>query len=209
MTQTKALEESVSKSRKRILEAAHDEVVNRGILGMRVASVASRAGCSITSMYRYFGSRDGLLAEVLIGLYEESFDQQYDVIRKHLVGTGPLTIDDVLASIPLPRHEFATKEHALRSQVLAVAGTNAILRERLAESLKARRTMLERLIDDVAQRLPEGTTFNRDVITVLVFNINWQYNDLMGESAVTNDQYLALLRRLIVGERPDSAQSSR
>lgn len=197
MTQTEALEESESKSRKRILEAAHDEVVNRGILGMRVANVAARAGCSITSMYRYFGSRDGLLAEVLVGLYEESFEQIYAVVLDRLGGTGPVTIDDVLASIPLPHYEQSRKDHALRSQVLAVAGTNPILRSKLSESLNAKRKLLNTVLDDVSQRLPKGTKFNRDVITVLVFNVNWQYNDLMGENAVTNDQYLSLLRRLI------------
>lgn len=182
-----------------VLKAAREEVVARGILGMRVANVAARARCSITSMYRYFGSRDGLLAEVLIGLYEESFEQHYSVVLDRLGGTGPITIDDVVASIPLPQHEQAQKDHALRSQVLAVAGTNPILRARLSESLNAKRKMLNTVLDDVEQRLPKGTTFNRDVITVLVFNVNWQYNDLMGENAVTNDQYVSLLRRLISG----------
>lgn len=189
----------VAEMKHSVLKAAREEVIARGILGMRVANVAARAGCSITSMYRYFGSRDGLLAEVLIGLYEESFEQHYSVVLDRLGGTGPITIDDVVASIPLPQHEQAQKDHALRSQVLAVAGTNPILRARLSESLNAKRKMLHTVLDDVEQRLPKGTTFNRDVITVLVFNVNWQYNDLMGENAVTNDQYVSLLRRLISG----------
>ncbi len=50
--------------RTRVLAAARQEVVDRGILGLRVANIARGAGCSITSMYRYFGSRDGVLAEV-------------------------------------------------------------------------------------------------------------------------------------------------
>ncbi|MFM2181252.1 MAG: Bacterial regulatory protein tetR family, partial [Actinomycetota bacterium] len=53
---------------------------------MRVATVAARAGCSITSMYRYFGSRDSLLAEVLMALYEASFEQQYAVVRARVGG---------------------------------------------------------------------------------------------------------------------------
>lgn len=197
MPETKADYDTVSESRKRILAAAHEEVVNRGILGMRVATVAARAGCSITSMYRYFGSRDGLLAEVLMALYEESFEQQYAVVRARVGGTGPLTIDDVIASIPPPQYDCAKKDHALRSQVLAVAGTNPILRKKLADSVQEKRRMLNTLIDDIALRLPAGTVLNREVITVLVFNINWQYNDLMGEHAVTNEQYSSLLRRLI------------
>jgi len=187
-----------SDSRTRILTAAREEVVNRGILGMRVAAVAARAECSITSMYRYFGSRDGLLAEVLLGLYEESFAALYDVVHARLSGVGPLTVEDVIASIPMPQYENAQREHALRSQVLAVAGTNPILRAKLAESLRTRRLMLNTVLDDVESRLPAGTKLDREVFIVFIFNLNWQYNDLMGDWAVTNEQYASVLRRLIV-----------
>jgi len=187
-----------SDSRTRILTAAREEVVNRGILGMRVAAVAARAECSITSMYRYFGSRDGLLAEVLLGLYEESFAALYDVVHARLSGVGPLTVEDVIASIPMPQYENAQREHALRSQVLAVAGTNPILRAKLAESLRTRRLMLNTVLDDVESRLPAGTKLDREVFIIFIFNLNWQYNDLMGDWAVTNEQYASVLRRLIV-----------
>jgi len=144
------------------------------------------------------GSRDGLLAEVLIGSYEDSFEEQYAVVREHLRGTSALTIDDVVASIPPPHHERAKGDHALRSQVLAVAGVNPILRSRLAEGLSAKRIMLNTIIDDVETRLPEGVTLNREVSTVLVFNLDWQHNDLLGEHAVTNSQCTKLFRRLLV-----------
>jgi len=58
--------------------------------------------------------------------------------------------------------------------------------------------MLNTIIDDVQRRLPHGVTLNRDVLTVLVFNLNWQYNDLLGEHSVTNAQYTELLRQLLV-----------
>ena len=183
--------------KRRIVAAAHEEITARGILGLRVANVAARSGCSVASMYRYFGGRDVLLAEVLMALYEESFERQFAVVRDRLGGTGPITVDDIVASIPLPQYEGAKKDHALRSQVLAVAGTNPVLRARLAESLTAKRRMLATVLDDLAARLPAGVELDREVITVLVFNITWQYNDLLGDSGVTNEQYTALLRRLI------------
>jgi AcrR family transcriptional regulator len=192
---------AVADLRSRVLVAARTEVVNRGILGMRVANVAALAGCSITSMYRCFGSRDGLLAEVLLGLYEESFEALYAVVREKLGGIGPITIDDIVASIPLPHYDTSRRDHSLRSQVLAVAGTNPILRSRLAESLRTRRLMLNTLLDDVQSRLPAETPLNRDVITVLIFNLNWQYNDLMGDWAVSNEEYTSLLRHLLVNRR--------
>ena len=114
---------------------------------------------------------------------------------------GTITIDDIVASIPLPHYDTSSRDHSLRSQVLAVAGTNPILRSRLAESLRTRRLMLNTLLDDVQSRLPADTPLNRDVITVLIFNLNWQYNDLMGDWAVSNEEYTSLLRHLLVNRR--------
>jgi len=197
MPAVESQELAIFDKKRRIVASAHEEIKARGILGLRVANVAARSGCSVASMYRIFGGRDALLAEVLMALYEESFEQQFSVVRDRLGGTGPITVDDIVASIPLPQYEGAKKDHALRSQVLAVAGTNPVLRARLAESLTAKRRMLATVLDDLAARLPAGVELDREVITVLVFNITWQYNDLLGDSGITNEQYTALLRRLI------------
>jgi AcrR family transcriptional regulator len=181
----------------RVLEAARKEVVARGILGMRVARVAADAGCSITSMYRYFGSRDGLLAEVLLRIYEESFEEQFATVEQRLLGSNPVTEDDVVESIPLPHGNYAPKQHAIRSQVLAVAGTNPILRAKLGESLRTRRMRLSRIIDDVEARLVGGAKLDREVLAVYIFNLNWQYNDLLGDWSVSNEQYQKLLKRTL------------
>jgi AcrR family transcriptional regulator len=186
--------------RTRVLAAARQEVVDRGILGLRVANIARSAGCSITSMYRYFGSRDGVLAEVLLQLYEESFEAMYSVVLERLGGTGPVSVDDIVASIPMPFSATSHKEHQIRSQVLAVAGVNPILRAKLEESIQNRRRMLETVLDDIDGRLPAGVTLDREIFTVLIFNLNFHYNDLMGDHTVTNEQYAGLLRRLIVRE---------
>lgn len=187
-------------ARSRIIEAAREEVLNRGILGLRVANIARIAGCSITSMYRYFGSRDGVLAEVLLQLYEESFAEIYAMVLERLGGTGPVVVDDIVACIPMPHSETSQKQHEIRSQVLAVAGTNPILRTKLSASMRARRAMLSTVLDELEHRLPAEVKLDRDIFTVLIFNVNFQYNDLMGDDAVTNEQYAALLRRLIIRE---------
>ena len=187
-------------ARSRIIEAAREEVLNRGILGLRVANIARIAGCSITSMYRYFGSRDGVLAEVLLQLYEESFAEIYAMVLERLGGTGPVVVDDIVACIPMPHSETSQKQHEIRSQVLAVAGTNPILRTKLSASMRARRAMLSKVLDELEHRMPAEVKLDRDIFTVLIFNVNFQYNDLMGDDAVTNEQYAALLRRLIIRE---------
>jgi AcrR family transcriptional regulator len=151
----------------------------------------------MTSMYRYFGSRDGLLAEVLLQIYEESFETIITLVRNRLGGTGPLTEDDVIEVLPPPHGSSAPKEHAVRSQVLAVAGTNPILRAKLGESLRSRRMRLNVIMDDVDSRLQGGVKLDREVMHVYVFNLNWQYNDLLGDWSVSNEQYRKLLKRTI------------
>ncbi len=192
--------DSELEARSRIIEAAREEVLNRGILGLRVVNIARIAGCSVTLMYRYFGSRDGVLAEVLLQLYEESFAEIYALVLERLGGTGPVVVDDIVACIPMPHSETSQKQHEIRSQVLAVAGTNPILRTKLSASMRARRAMLSKVLDELEHRLPAEVKLDRDIFTVLIFNVNFQYNDLMGDDAVTNEQYAALLRRLIVRE---------
>ncbi|MFN9954552.1 MAG: helix-turn-helix domain-containing protein, partial [bacterium] len=49
----------------RILRSAREQIAAKGILGLRVADVAAAAYSSVTQIYRYFGSREGLLARVL------------------------------------------------------------------------------------------------------------------------------------------------
>ena len=56
-------------TRRRLLEAAIDELVEReGAL--EVASVATRAGVSVGLLYRYFGSKAGLVAAVVDDFYD-------------------------------------------------------------------------------------------------------------------------------------------
>ena len=136
----------------------------------------------------------------MLQLYEESFAEIYALVLERLGGTGPVVVDDIVACIPMPYSETSQKQHEIRSQVLAVAGTNPILRTKLSSSLRARRLMLERVLDEIELRLPAGVKLDREIFTVLIFNQNFQYNDLMGDDAVTNEQYAALLRRLIVKE---------
>jgi AcrR family transcriptional regulator len=56
-------------TRQRLLDAAQEELVERdGVL--EVASVAQRAGVSVGLLYRYFGSKAGLVAAVVDEFYE-------------------------------------------------------------------------------------------------------------------------------------------
>ena len=57
-------------SRQRILRATQQELLESGILGLRMEVVAEKAEVSVPLIYKYYGSRDGLLTEVLSRLYD-------------------------------------------------------------------------------------------------------------------------------------------
>ncbi|WP_405685697.1 TetR family transcriptional regulator [Streptomyces sp. NBC_00057] len=52
-------------TRRRLLEAARDLFAERGYEGTTVRSIAERAGANQALLFRYFGSKQGLLAEVV------------------------------------------------------------------------------------------------------------------------------------------------
>ncbi|MEU9618346.1 MULTISPECIES: TetR family transcriptional regulator [unclassified Streptomyces] len=52
-------------TRRRLLEAARDLFAERGYEGTTVRSIAERAGANQALLFRYFGSKQGLLTEVL------------------------------------------------------------------------------------------------------------------------------------------------
>ncbi|MEV6161393.1 TetR family transcriptional regulator [Streptomyces sp. NPDC052052] len=52
-------------TRRRLLEAARDLFAERGYEGATVRSIAERAGANQALLFRYFGSKQGLLAEVI------------------------------------------------------------------------------------------------------------------------------------------------
>lgn len=61
-------------TRARLLEAAVDELIERDG-ALEVASVAARADVSVGLLYRYFGSKAGLVATVVADFYDRSLKE--------------------------------------------------------------------------------------------------------------------------------------
>ncbi len=186
--------EAIGNPRELILASARAEVEKNGILGLRVAEVAANAHYSVSIIYRYFGDRDGLLAQVLGDLYEEILDRVTLRAATQLPATGPITIDQVLELAPKPSDAYANPDVKLRLQILAVAVTNPVLESRLKDIVQARFKVLKDWSASLVARLPEGQVFDERVIFVLIVNQLLYYNTLLGDEAVTDDEYLQFLR---------------
>jgi AcrR family transcriptional regulator len=178
-----------------ILRSARQEVEKNGILGLRVAEVAGNANYSVSVIYRYFGDRDGLLAQVLGDLYEEILERVSGKIARLIPKDGLVSVDQILALAPMPSDAYGDPDVRMRLQILAVAATNPVLENRLKDIAQHRYKTVLDLASHLKSRLPEGTAFDERVFTIMIVNQLLYYNTLLGEYATTDDEYYAFLKQ--------------
>ncbi|MFI9508385.1 TetR/AcrR family transcriptional regulator [Nocardia sp. NPDC052566] len=82
-------EESSAESRRRLLEAATELVAEVGPRGTSVQAVAERAGISRGSIAWHFGSKDGLIVEVV----QHTFETAVQEYRKRIADAGEMTLE--------------------------------------------------------------------------------------------------------------------
>lgn len=119
-------------SRERIVEAARDEVLSKGILGLRVQDVAAKAKVSVPLIYKYFEDRDGLLAEVLGRMFEEVVLEYVEASEEFFAHLDKPTVDDLAAVFARPSEELRRGRRWLRVQIMAASMEIPALRERLS-----------------------------------------------------------------------------
>lgn len=142
--------------RRAILATALELFLERGYDSVSVQEVVQRAGGSLATLYRLFGSKEGLFEailtqvsnEIVAPLLDEEIDRQPPVEALQRLGESFLT--RVLAPDALAWHRMVVtegpKSPALRAAILRIGPGR--VRERLAGYLE-RQARLERLrIDD-------------------------------------------------------------
>ena len=177
-----------------LLSAARKEIQEYGVLEFRISRVAAAANCSITQIYRYFGSRNGLVAYSLSTLYEEILDMSVAAVEQYLSGFSTMTIDDVLAIFIGPKELSQMPMMPVRLQILAVASTIPELEERLAEISQRQFGKWLQLIEDVRKRLPDDVVLDERAITIDILMLMPYYAKLMGELAFTSESYVAWVK---------------
>jgi AcrR family transcriptional regulator len=180
--------------REMILRSARAEIEKNGILGLRVAEVAANAHYSVSIIYRYFGDRDGLIAQVLGDLYEEILDRTAQRLAASIPAEGPVTIDQIVALAPKPSDVEKNSDSRLRLQILAVAATNPVLEARMKDIAQARFKVMKDFAANLKSRLPEDQVFDERVMLIMIVNQLLYYNTLLGEHAVNDADYFAFLK---------------
>ncbi|CAB4552234.1 MAG: TetR family transcriptional regulator [Actinobacteria bacterium] len=183
-----------SDARNLLLTSARKEIEKHGVLGFRISRVATEANCSITQIYRYFGSRNGLVARALSDLYEEILNLRSDAAEQYVHGFTTMTIDDVLAVFTGPKELSQMPLMPVRLQILAVASTIPELEEQLSEITQKQYGKWLQLIQDVRDRLSDGVILDERAVTIDLVLMMPYYALLMGDKAVTADEYVAWVR---------------
>ena len=181
-------------SRDAILVSARREIERAGILGLRVADVASGANSSITQIYRFFKNRDGLLARVLGDMYDEFTENAVSFYKAQIENVNPLTIDTLVDAIPYQLTPEAMRIQEIRLQILAASTSNEPLRQRLEVCTQNLLTLWNEGLDEIESRLSPGEKFDRRVFIMVLALQNPYYRALIGEHGFTEDEYRRFLR---------------
>ena len=119
-------------SRQRILRATQQELLESGILGLRMEVVAEKAEVSVPLIYKYYGSRDGLLTEVLSRLYDGDSYQKLSAYADVFVEMQNPSVDDIAILFATVQEEFRMPGRWQRLQILAASVELPELQTRLA-----------------------------------------------------------------------------
>ena len=123
-------------TRTRIVAAAREQIARSGIITLNVAAVARACDVSETFVYRQFGSRQGLLEEALVTMWEEQATRTHAYVTRLLDGlaAGEVTSARLAAALPLPGGAEQARMRLLWVQILAATATIPTLRARIAAS---------------------------------------------------------------------------
>ena len=191
-------------SKKRILDSARKEILEKGIIGMRVQDVAKGADTSITLIYRYFVDRNGVLARVLGDMYDDFRLSFQTKVEAWLAVNDSITLEDFARLMPNPAEET---KHArdFRLQVLATALENPELNERIKAVTTSTYRWMRDTIEANRHKLPaEERGFDARFMTIIMFNLMFVYYDLVDEDKISADDYRAML----VNQIRNSAQQT-
>jgi AcrR family transcriptional regulator len=180
-----------------ILASAKRILLSQGILGLRVADVASDANCSITQIYRFFRNRDGLLARVLGDIYDEQSKIAVEQYLARLPRDSAITIKDLVSAVPIVMTEDQIKFHELRLQILAASVHNKELHDRLKVCTQNLYKMWKAGLDEIHLRMAPGENFDERVFFMVFAQQNPYYRTLIDETLFTPDQYRDFLLEIL------------
>ncbi|MFZ9564130.1 MAG: hypothetical protein ACO3AT_02980, partial [Ilumatobacteraceae bacterium] len=110
-----------------------------------------------------------------------------------LAAMKSITIPNLVSILPMPSNITNREEALLRSQILAMATVNRVLRDALSDIAKSIWPRWVEACELVESRLAPGESFDRRVVSVVLLNSNLFYNSLLDEHGITDDEYCTFM----------------
>jgi AcrR family transcriptional regulator len=186
-------------SQERIRESTLKVINEHGIVGLRIADVASGAGVSVALIYKYFGDRDGLLAEVLGAELERHYNEDIATIEAAIEsgGTDKLDLDAFVAALPHPEDAWRRERRWLRVEALAASRTIPSLTVRIGQSVDRVAASMTRLAEKIRVRTGNDSPTTARIMAWLgmALGMGFVLNDVMS-GQITNAEFDALMKRI-------------
>jgi AcrR family transcriptional regulator len=150
-------------------------------------------------MYKYFGDRDGLLAEVLGDMFEEFVLESIVSAEEYFHSLSNPTVEDLLALITLPQQDFRRPRRWFRVQILAASMEIPALRQRLRIVQTAIQERMTTFMDEVQTKLANGqhpVSPAALALMIQTYSHGFALNDLLEEegAGVSSDEFAHLMR---------------
>ena len=181
----------------RILISARKEIEEQGILGLRIMDVARGAHASLSLIYKYFGSRDGLLARVLGDMYEEIQESSLARYMQQLSGNNNLTVEDLVRALPQFDNEAFRLNQYARLQILATSIKNPDLRTRLELLTQEQLRTWREAIANLKSRMKPGEEFDDRFFLMILSTQSMYYRELLGETSFTKEDYTTYVLHIL------------
>ena len=192
----------VPTSRMRIIAAAREQIESKGIMGLRVQDVADAAGVSVPLIYKYFGDRDGLLAQTLGSMYDEFVLKQIDGARAYFHSLENPTFEAVAVMLAIPERGDRRNQRWISLQIMAASVEIPALRAQLGIIQMATTEYLSTFLDEVQMMLTGKIHASSRPLALLVrsFAYGFTINDVLKENdvEVDNDEYITMMKDMFL-----------
>lgn len=188
-----------TESVQRIRESALACIQRTGILGLRVAEVAKGADVSVALVYKYFGDRDGLLADVLGDAIERQFQEELNGIEALLNEFHQrVALDEVLALMPKPDDAWRYARRWMRLEAKAASREIPVLRERIGRAIGNVQNATAELITKAREVSGNDSQLPAQTLAWLIIALSDGFaNSDLTEIRLSDEDYMPLLDRLL------------
>jgi len=178
-----------SATRERLLEAAVDTIATGGEVAVRTKTIAQSAGVAETSLFHFFGNREGLIEEANVALFRkliEGFTQNFKS-AVDACATRAEFIDVCRRTVELATSKDRSHVRAQRVQALG----SAVNRPRLAEKLFQAQLEANKIMQDSLEIAQSRKWISADLDTEAAsFWLTAQFTGYVVAELGNDDEYL-------------------